>query len=227
MSDKRDSSNIVIRNRSLSVSYDYDQIHSKDEWLILSRTFTAQLGLVLVLTFKSSFPQSFHFKANRNSIGSSKKRFLGFSKQPSVSEIGINTLTLKQIFWKTKSFFKKLEYCVLVETTKIESTSFSSKIAPSEANVKINSMATTKWTYHKEWSFARNCFIFLESLFQFQNLLSRVNLMYNDPNIHNHIFRKHQSLILGCFFPVTILNHIQDGGRGEGAKRHPLSVFPL
>ena len=56
MSDKHDSLNIVIRNGSLSVSYDYDQIHSKDEWLILSRTFTAQLGLVLVLTFKSSFP---------------------------------------------------------------------------------------------------------------------------------------------------------------------------
>ena len=61
-----------------------------------------------------------------------------------------NTLTLKQIFWKRNTFFKKLEYRFLVETTKIESTF---KTALSETNVKTNRMATTKWTYHKEWSF--------------------------------------------------------------------------
>ena len=78
-----------------------------------------------------------------------------------------NTLTLKEIFWKTKTFFKKLEYGFLVETTKIENTSFPFKTALSEANVKTNRMATTKWTYHKEWSFASNYLIFLENLFQF------------------------------------------------------------
>ena len=78
-----------------------------------------------------------------------------------------NTLTLKQIFWKTKTFFKKLEYRFLVEATKIENTSFSLKSALSEANVKTNRMVTAKWTYHKEWSFARNYFIVLENLFQF------------------------------------------------------------
>ena len=51
-----------------------------------------------------------------------------------------NTLTLIQIIWKTKHFFKKLEYRFLVE-----------------ANVK-----TTKWTHHKEWSFASNFFSFFE-----------------------------------------------------------------
>ena len=61
-----------------------------------------------------------------------------------------NILTLKQIFWKAKTFFKKLEYRFLVETTKIENTSFPFKTALSEANVKTNRMATTKWTYHKE-----------------------------------------------------------------------------
>ena len=89
-----------------------------------------------------------------------------------------NTLTLKQIFWKTKTFFEKLEYSFLVETTKIESTSFLFKTAPSEADVEINRIATAKRTYHKEWSFASNYFIFLENLFQFSNLLKRVNLMY-------------------------------------------------
>ena len=57
-----------------------------------------------------------------------------------------------------KSFFKKLEYRFLVETTKIESTSFPFKTALSETNVKTNRIATTKWTHHKEWSFAREYF---------------------------------------------------------------------
>ena len=45
-----------------------------------------------------------------------------------------NTLTLKLIFWKTKTFFKKLEYGFLVESIKIENASFPYKTAISEAN---------------------------------------------------------------------------------------------
>ena len=71
------------------------------------------------------------------------------------------------MFWETKTFIKKLEYCFLVETTKIEITSFLFKTALSEANVMTNKMVTTKWTYHKEWNFASNYFILLENLFQF------------------------------------------------------------
>ena len=66
-----------------------------------------------------------------------------------------------------KTFFKKLECRFLVETTEIENTSFPFKTAMSETNVKTNRMATTKWTYHKEWSFTSNYFIFLEKFFQF------------------------------------------------------------
>ena len=66
-----------------------------------------------------------------------------------------------------KTFFKKLEYRFLVETTKIENTSFPFKTALSEANVKTNRMATIKWTYHKVWRFASNYLIFLENLFKF------------------------------------------------------------
>ena len=78
-----------------------------------------------------------------------------------------NTLSLKQIFSKTKTFFTKLEYRFLVETTKIVNTSFPFKTAVSEANIKTNRMANTKWTNDEEWSFANNYFIFLENLFQF------------------------------------------------------------
>ena len=59
-----------------------------------------------------------------------------------------------------KTFSKKLECRFLVETTEIENKSFPFKTALSETNVKTNRMATTKWTYHKEWSFTSNYFIF-------------------------------------------------------------------
>ena len=82
-----------------------------------------------------------------------------------------NTLTLKRVFWKSNTFFKKLEYRFLIESTKIENAPFPYKNAISEANVKINRMVSTKWTYQKERSFASNYFIFLKILFQFKNLL--------------------------------------------------------
>ena len=78
---------------------------------------------------------------------------------------------LKEIFWTTKTFSKKLEYGFLVESTKIENALFLYKSSKSEANVKTNRMVNTKWTYQKERSFASNYFIFLKNLFQFKNLL--------------------------------------------------------
>ena len=46
-----------------------------------------------------------------------------------------NTLTLKQIFWKTKIFLKKLEYRFLVESIKIKEKSFPYKTVIPAANV--------------------------------------------------------------------------------------------
>ena len=82
-----------------------------------------------------------------------------------------NTVTLKQGFWKTKTFYTELECHFLIESTKIENASFRYKTAISEANVKTNKMLSAKWTYHKERSFASNYLIFLKILFQFKNLL--------------------------------------------------------
>ena len=91
-----------------------------------------------------------------------------------------NTLTLKQIFWKTKTILKKLEYRFLVESTKIENASFPYKTAMSEANVKTNKMLTTKWTYQRGRHFAGNYFIFWKFSFS-KNLLERVDLLYQQP----------------------------------------------
>ena len=108
MSEKRVHQNIL------------DQIESKNEWLLLPVAFTAKLALIFVLTFENAFSESFHFKANRKSIGSSKKSVLGIfkialrlrnrhvfmSQSVKVSNV-FNILTFKQIFWKTKTFFQK------------------------------------------------------------------------------------------------------------------------
>ena len=71
-----------------------------------------------------------------------------------------NTLNLKQIFWKTKIFFKKLENHLLVKSTVIEKPSFPYKAAISEAIAKTNRMVSTKWTYDTVRSFAINYFFF-------------------------------------------------------------------
>ena len=89
-----------------------------------------------------------------------------------------NTLSLKQIFWKTKFFFKKLKYRFLVESTKTEHASFPYKNDILEAHVKRNRMVSTKLAYHKERSFDSNHFIFLKTSFQFKNLLQGDDLMY-------------------------------------------------
>ena len=85
--------------------------------------------------------------------------------------IVFNTLTLKQIFWKTKIFIKKLEYRFLVESSKIENKSFPYKTATSEANVIINRMVRTKLIYHKERILPVTTLFFLKKNFQFKNLL--------------------------------------------------------
>ena len=115
-----------------------------------------------------------------------------------------NTLALKQILWKTKTFFKKLEYHFLVETTKIENTSFPFKTALSEANVKTNRMATTKWTYHKEWSFASNYFIFWKFCFSLRTSYKELICCTNNPNAHICTFCKRWSLVFDSVFSLWV-----------------------
>ena len=82
-----------------------------------------------------------------------------------------NTLTLKQIFWKTKTFFKKLEYHFLVETTKIENTSFPLKTARSETNVKTNRMRLQNGPITKSGVFPVNTLFFWKICFSFRTSL--------------------------------------------------------
>ena len=100
-----------------------------------------------------------------------------------------NTATLKQIFWKTKNFFKKMEYRFLVKSTKIENTPFLYKTA-------------------KERSFVNNYFFFWKFCFSLRNSYSYKALIWcsNDPNAYISTFCKRWSFSWLCFFPVSILS---------------------
>ena len=114
-----------------------------------------------------------------------------------------NTLTLKQI-WKTKSFFKKLEYRFLVESIEIENASFPYKTTISEANVKTNRMENTKWTYHKERSFDCNYLFSWKFCFSLRTYYKVLIRCTNIPNAHIGTFCKRalfRSFIWRSFFP--------------------------
>ena len=110
-----------------------------------------------------------------------------------------NTLTLKQIFWKTQTLLKKLEYRFLFKCTKIKNAAFLYKTALSEADIKKNRLESTKWTYHKERSFASN-FIFWKTLFLYKKLT-----WCKPPKCPHSFFSKVLEFYLRVFFPISIL----------------------
>ena len=59
------------------------------------------------------------------------------------------SLTLKQFPLKTKTFFKKLENCILVESATIEKTTFPYRTTLSKVDVKTKRMGITKLIHHK------------------------------------------------------------------------------
>ena len=81
-----------------------------------------------------------------------------------------NILTLKQVFWKAKILFKKLDYHLLAGSAKTERETFPWKTALSEANVKTNRMATTKWSYNKQWRFSVTNLFFQKFCFSLRTL---------------------------------------------------------
>ena len=115
-----------------------------------------------------------------------------------------NILTLTQIFWKTKTFLKKLEYSFLVESNKIENAIFLYKTALSSAIVKTNGIVTTKW--NKNGDLLVTTLFFWKFSFSIRTSYKELIWCSNYPNVHIHTYRKRWSFIWGCFFPVSILN---------------------
>ena len=134
------------------------QTDSKNEWLLLSASFTAKIGL------EGAFLRGFILKPTERAQVPLKNDARDFQNSPPFERLACFYVTIR-------GNFEKLESRFLVESTKIENTSFPYKTALSEANVKTNRMVSKKWTYYKERSFASDYFILLNTLFPFKSLL--------------------------------------------------------
>ena len=100
---------------------------------------------------KAFFSKRVHFQGNGKSIGSSKNGTRDFQNSPTflrdrhtfMWQITRNFKRFQYFnfetnFQKTKNFFRKLEYCFLIESNEIENATFSYKTAPLKANFKTN-----------------------------------------------------------------------------------------
>ena len=116
-----------------------------------------------------------------------------------------NTLTLEQIFWITKTFFKKLDYRLVVESTKIKKASWPYKTAMSEANFKTNKIGDEKVPITKNGVLSVTTLLFWKFCFSVRTSYKELILCTNYLNVNIHLFRERWSFILGCLFPVSIL----------------------
>ena len=70
---------------------------------------------------------------------------------------------------------------------------------------KLIQDSLSKWTCHKEHSFASIYFFFRKLCFSIRTCYEELIWSANYPNIHVHTLWKHRTFIWGCFFPVSIL----------------------
>ena len=162
-------------------------IHQIDKKWLVAPLSTFYTKIWVSFCINKSFYR-FYFKNNRKSIDFSKKRTRGFqigflferSTYFCVTVTGyferFQYINFEKKVLKMKTFFKKLQYRFLAESTKIENSIFRFKTGLAEANVKKNEMECTKWTYCTEQSLASNCFFLkilsfsfsLRTYFQFE-----------------------------------------------------------
>ena len=122
--------------------------------------------------------------------------------------IVFNSLTLQQIFCITKTFFKKLEYHFLVESTNIKNASFPYKTAMSEANVKINRMGSTKGPIKKNGVLPVTTLLFWKFCFSLRTSYKELTWCNNYLNVNIHTLRERWGFIWGCLFPVSTLSNL-------------------
>ena len=109
-------------------------------------------------------------------------------------------LILKQVFWKTKTFFKELEYCFIDEHTMIESATFLYKTSLPKTNYKTNWTGCTKRTYYKERSFATTTLLFWKFNMSIRILFQIVDLMCQLPKyLYSYFLQALEFYMKVCF----------------------------
>ena len=117
----------------------------------------------------------------------------------------VSVLTLKQIFWKMQTFFKKLEYHFLVESTKIENAIFVDTKLPFQKPI----LRQIEWwvqngTITENGDLPVTTLFFWRFCFSVRTFYKELIWCTNYPNVHVDTFRKSWSFIWECFFPVNI-----------------------
>ena len=113
-----------------------------------------------------------------------------------------NILTLKQIFWKTKTFFKKLEYRNKLKALRLKTHHFHTKL-PHQ-----NLMLRQREWWVKNGPMTNNGVLPLTTLifwkFCFSLGTSYIELIWctNNPNAHVRTFLQELQFYLTCFFLV-------------------------
>ena len=84
----------------------------KNEWLLLSVSFTTKFGLVFVLTLENTCSQRFHFKDNRKSISSFflKNGTIGFQNKPLLERSACFYVTITGNFERFRYFQFKTDF---------------------------------------------------------------------------------------------------------------------
>ena len=95
-----------------------------------------------------------------------------------------NAPTLKQTFWK------ELEYLILVDSTKIKKTIFPCKAALSEPNNTTNEWGVQNRLITKNGILPLTTLLFLKIVLRFKKLLQIVDLMYQLPKCLYSYFLK-------------------------------------
>ena len=113
--------------------------------------------------------------------------------------------TLKQIFQKTETFFKKLEFVFQLKALRLKTHHFHTKLPYQKPILRQIKWWLKKWTHHKEGSFASNYFNFLKILFQFKNLIYRVEFWYQQSKCPYLYFLQalefHLKVLFLCEYP--------------------------
>ena len=135
-----------------------------------------------------------------------------------------NTLTLKQIFWKMKTFFKKLEYRFLIESPKLETHHFHTKLPKQKPMIRQiewwvqNGHITKNGVLPVTILFFGNFVLFQEPL------ITRVDLLYLRINCPYSYFSKSWSFIWRCFFLVRVVG-VRGGQGGPASPPPPNQIF--
>ena len=112
-------------------------------------------------------------------------------------------LTLKQIFSKTQPLFSFFKSKKVVKSTKTENTTFPNKTALSATNFKVN---ITK----RGVLLVTILHFFRKFYFSLRTSYKELVWCTTNPNVHIHTFQKCQIFFWGCFFPVSILNLLNE-----------------